>query len=365
MPEPHRARRDRLRQLLREAELDAALVTDLVNVRYLTGFTGSNAALLVSADGAGADPAVFATDGRYETQSAAQVPELPRVLERVCAPALARRAAADGHRLLGFEAHHVTVEELQLITDAAAPVPPRPMGHLVERLRVRKSAEEIELLGRACAIADTALAQLLEAGGVRPGRSEREVALDLDWRMLQLGAEAVSFETIVASGENSAIPHHRPTGRELAAGDFVKFDFGATYGGYHSDMTRTLILAPARPWQEELYQLVAQAQRVGREAVRVGADVRAVDAAARSVIDAAGYGERFSHGLGHGVGLQVHEAPNLSPRGAGTLPELAAVTVEPGVYLPGRGGVRIEDTLVVEDAGARLLTQTGRDLVIV
>jgi Xaa-Pro aminopeptidase len=182
--------------------------------------------------------------------------------------------------------------------------------------------------------------------------------------MLALGAEAPSFETIVAAGANSAIPHHRPDATELRDGDFLKLDFGATVEGYHSDMTRTLVLGHAADWQREVYELVAAAQAAGRSALAVGADVVAVDAAAREVIAAAGHAEHFSHGLGHGVGLEIHEAPGIGPLGAGTLAAGMAVTVEPGVYLPGRGGVRIEDTLLVTDDVPELLTLTSKELLV-
>ena len=363
MPATHAARRARLRERLRAADLDAALVSNLVNVRYLTGFTGSNAALLVFADGATSDHAVFCTDGRYDTQSATQVPDLERVLSRACDLALTARAGTDGVRRLGYESHHVTVDGLKALREQAPEAGFGTLARAVEALRLTKDDTEIALLRQACAYADTALAEMIAAGGIRPGRTEKDVARDLENRMLDLGADARSFETIVAAGANSAIPHHRPTNAVLAAGDLVKLDFGAECGGYHSDMTRTLVLGEPAAWQREVYDLVATAQRAGREALAVGADVVAVDAAARSVIAAAGYGPQFSHGLGHGVGLEIHEAPTLSALGAGTLAGLTPVTVEPGVYLPGRGGVRIEDTLVVRDDGPELLTLTSKDLV--
>jgi Xaa-Pro dipeptidase len=354
------ARRDRLRELIQAAGLDAALVTNLVNVRYLTGFTGSNAALLVGAGG----PDVFCTDGRYRTQSARQVPELERVIERASEAALATRAGADGIRRLGYESHAVTVDLYGTLTERAGGAELVSLAKAVERLRAAKDEAEIALLREACAIADRALAALVAAGGLRPGRTERAVARDLDNRMLDLGADAPSFETIVAGGPNSAIPHHRPTDRELAAGDFVKLDFGATYRGYHSDMTRTLVLGEPAGWQREVYDLVAAAQAAGRAALTPGAEVVEVDRTARAVIETAGYGAEFGHGLGHGVGLEIHEAPTVGPTGTGTLADRMPVTVEPGVYLEGRGGVRIEDTLVVRPGGPELLTTTTKDLVI-
>ncbi len=368
MPATHVDRRDRLRAVLRDRGLDAALVSDLVNIRYLTGFTGTNAALLVLADGPGPDPGVFCTDGRYDLQADEEVPEMERVLDRTSAPALAARAGRYGVRALGYESHHVTVDGLAALTgaagsDAAGTVRMASLERAVEQLRLVKDHGEIEDLRRACAIADQALAELVAAGGIRAGRTEREVGRDLDTRMLDLGAHAPSFATIVAAGPNSAIPHHRPADRELATGDLVKLDFGAEHAGYHSDMTRVFVLGEPAGWQREIHELVRAAQQAGREALAVGADVVEVDRTARQVIEKAGYGPQFSHGLGHGVGLEVHEAPTLSPLGAGTLAELTPVTVEPGVYLAGRGGVRIEDTLVVRADGPELLTLTGKDLV--
>ncbi|WP_086823457.1 Xaa-Pro peptidase family protein [Allokutzneria sp. NRRL B-24872] len=358
MPETHARRRSLLRAELRAKELDALLVTDLLNLRYLTGFTGSNGALLVHAEGD--ERSVFCTDGRYLTQSDAQVPDLERAIDRPCDTALAKKA----NGRLGFESHKVTVDGLDLIKEASGAELVRAAG-LVEQLRLIKDEAEVEALRMACAAADRALAALVEHGGLRPGRTELEVARELESRMLEHGAAGPAFETIVAAGANSAVPHHRPTGAVLRRGDFVKIDFGALVDGYHSDMTRTFALGEVADWQREVYELVAAAQAAGRGALAVGTKVSDVDAAARAVIEAAGHGERFLHGLGHGVGLQVHEAPALSKVGVGTLAAGMAVTVEPGVYLAGRGGVRIEDTLVVRAGAPELLTLTTKDLVVV
>jgi Xaa-Pro aminopeptidase len=336
------------------------LVTDLINVRYLSGFTGSNAALLLYAD----DRApVLATDGRYRTQAAQQAPDLEVAIERACGRYLAGRAADTGVEKLGFESHVVTVDAYDAL---AAEVGRAGSAELVrasgtvEALREIKDAGEVALLRLACEAADAALADLVERGGLRPGRTEREVGRELEALMLDHGADGVSFETIVAAGANSAIPHHRPTAAVLAAGDFVKIDFGALVGGYHSDMTRTFILGSAADWQVELYQLVADAQQAGRAALHAGAGLRDVDAAARQVIADAGYGDNFGHGLGHGVGLQIHEAPGINASAAGTLSAGSAVTVEPGVYLPERGGVRIEDTLFVPSESREASEEPGR-----
>jgi Xaa-Pro aminopeptidase len=354
-----------LRRRLAAVELDAILITDLVNVRYLSGFTGSNAALLIRVDD---ETPVLATDGRYVTQAAAQSPDAEVVIERACGPHLSARAVECGVRRLGFESHVVTVDGFATLRKAAGGAVEfvRAAG-TVESLREVKDAGEIALLRLACEAADAALADLVAAGGLRPGRTEKEVARDLESRMLDHGADGVSFETIVAAGPNSAIPHHRPTDTVLAAGDFVKIDFGALVAGYHSDMTRTFVLSPVAQWQLDVYDLVATAQRVGREALAPGVSLRDVDGVSRQVIADAGYAENFGHGLGHGVGLQIHEAPGISASSAGTLLAGSAVTVEPGVYLPGYGGVRIEDTLVVGSANTpapELLTRFPKELAI-
>ncbi|MEU6131938.1 aminopeptidase P family protein [Saccharopolyspora sp. NPDC047091] len=369
MPETHARRRQALRDLLRRADLDAVLVTDLLNIRYLTGFTGSQAALVVhAADEPGAERGTaFSTDGRYRTQSAEQVPDLERLIERPSELVLAEHLAQDParYRRTGFESGHVTVDGLDVLAAAAPGIELVRAPGLVEDLRLIKDAAEVDALRMACAAADRALADLIEHGGLRPGRTELEVARELEARMREHGAAGPSFETIVAAGAHSAIPHHRPTGAVLAAGDFVKMDFGALVDGYHSDMTRTVVLGSPADWQREIYELVRTAQAAGREAVRPGADVREVDGAARKVIEDAGYGERFPHGLGHGVGLEIHEAPALSQRGDGTIREGMVVTVEPGVYVPERGGVRIEDTLAVRASTPELLTLTTKELVAV
>ncbi|MCW2593441.1 MAG: Xaa-Pro aminopeptidase [Mycobacterium sp.] len=340
------------------------LVTDLVNVRYLSGFTGSNAALLVRADD---ETPVLATDGRYLTQAAQQSPDAEIVIERACGLHLAARAAADGVRRLGFESHVVTVDNYANLQRATPDVEFIRAAGTVEVLREVKDAGELALLRLACEAADSALLELVETGGLRPGRTEKQVGRELESRMLDHGADGISFETIVATGPNSAIPHHRPTDAELAAGDFVKIDFGALVCGYHSDMTRTFALAPVAQWQRDVYDLVATAQRAGREALAPGAILKDVDGASRQVIADAGYAENFGHGLGHGVGLEIHEAPGISASAPGTLLAGSAVTVEPGVYLPGRGGVRIEDTLVVGSDDSRapeLLTRFPKELAV-
>jgi Xaa-Pro aminopeptidase len=358
------ARRDALRATAAERGLDAVLVTNLLNVRYLTGFTGSNGALLLRTDGAD----LLGTDGRYTTQAGIQVPDVELLVDRATVAALARAAVQRGTGTLGYESHDVTVDGLAALQKMLAEAGTAPalasVRRAVEGLRAIKDDDEVESLRRACAVADQALAELAAEGALRPGRTELDVGRELDARMLVLGAEAPSFETIVATGANSAIPHHRPDATVLRDGDFLKLDFGATVDGYHSDMTRTVVLGHAADWQREIYELVVASQAAGRAALAVGTEVVAVDSASRDVIAAAGHAEHFTHGLGHGVGLEIHEAPVIGPLGAGRLAAGMAVTVEPGVYLPGHGGVRIEDTLIVTDDAPELLTLTSKELLV-
>jgi Xaa-Pro aminopeptidase len=369
MPQPHVARRARAQEKTAALGADAALITSLVNVRYLTGLASSNAALLLPVHG----PAVLGTDSRYELTAQREAPELELIVDRFIGPALTRLAGARGLRAVAFEAHVMTVEQHQELAGVAGAPSLVPSGRIIEELRMVKDETEIALLARACAITSEAFSAALP--GIGPGQTERGLAMLLERAMIDLGAEAPAFDTIVASGPNGAIPHHVPAGRPFAAGDLITIDCGARYEGYHADMTRTVALGEPAAWQRDIYELVAHAQRAGIGAATAGTDVSAVDAAARDLIAAAGHGGHFRHGLGHGVGLEVHEAPTIGYGKTGTLLDGVPVTVEPGIYLPGRGGVRIEDTLVVRahpvastSAGAagspEILTTTTRELLV-
>jgi len=359
MPRIHAERRGRAQQLVRELGAGAVLVTVRQNVRYLTGLASSNAALLLPADG----PGVLATDSRYALAAERDAPDLELLTERFIEGKLAAEAARRGVTVLAFEAHEMTVERHAEVAARAEGVTTVPFGRKIEELRMVKDSDELELLATACRLSSQALADVLPE--IRPGLSERKLASLLDYRMSQLGADGPAFDTIVASGPNGAIPHHAPTDRPLRRGDLVTMDFGALYQGYHADMTRTVAVGEPAGWQRDVYDLVAEAQRAGVEAVEVGAETGAVDAAARDVIEAAGYAGNFQHGVGHGVGLEIHEAPMLGYGRTGKLADRVPVTVEPGVYLPGKGGVRIEDVLVVTaGGGARILTSTTRELLV-
>ena len=358
------ARRERLRALLVEHELDALLVTTLVNVRYLTGFTGSAGELLVTADGAGD---VFVTDGRYDQQSADQVGDLARRI--LPAAGWLGAGTADADRV-GLEAHTVSWQRARAAgAELGRPVVAAP--RLVEMLRVVKDATEVAALRRACAVGDAAFADML--GWLAPGITERQTAARLNQALLVHGGDDRGFDTIFASGPNTAVPHHQPTDRALAAGDMIKVDFGALVDGYHSDMTRMISLGQPGGVLREVFGVVRESQAAGVAAAAEGAQSAGIDAACRAVIDAAGYGDRFIHGTGHGVGLEIHEDPSVRPDREGlavtaapsvTLRSGMAITVEPGVYLPGVGGVRIEDDLVITPHGPDVLTRTPTELVI-
>lgn len=362
MPETQAARRRRAAERIAAADADAALITSPPNVRYLTGLASSNAALLLTVDAA----AVLATDSRYTLAARRDCPDVDVRTCQFVEPELARQLAARALRRVCFEAHEMTVERHDRLVAAAEGVTFAAFGREIEDLRQVKDDGEIELLTVACRITGETLAEVLPHVG--PGRTERDVAAELDRGMVERGADRPAFDTIVAAGPNGALPHHVPSDRPLAAGDLVTIDFGARYRGYHADMTRTVAVGAPADWQREVHALVAAAQRAGVAAVRAGAAIADVDAAARDVIAAAGHGEHFQHGLGHGVGLEIHEAPIVGRGRRGTLRCDTSVTVEPGVYLPDRGGVRIEDVVVAGDAdgspGSRVLTTAPRDLLV-
>jgi Xaa-Pro aminopeptidase len=356
-------RLDRLRSLVADAGADALLVTTPANVRYLTGFNGSAGVLCVSADAA-----LLVTDGRYRTQAAEQLQSsgLTRQVEltvggvQVQREAIAAAAARAGSRI-GLEADNVTWSAQRRWSEAVAPVEPVATSGVVEGLRQVKDAGEVARIARAAAIADAALGDVLAMLGA--GCTEVEVALALDTAMRRRGAEDRAFETIVASGPNAAKPHARPTSRAITPGDPVVIDFGATFDGYRSDMTRTFCVGgvPA-PALARVFDVVAEAQAAGVAAVGPGVVSGEIDRVCRDRIAQAGWADAFEHGTGHGVGLDIHEAPAVASGSTAILATGVVVTVEPGVYLAGVGGVRIEDTVVVTELGCRVLTGFTKDI---
>lgn len=355
----------RLRGLLADVRIDGLVVTTRANVRYLTGFSGSAGSLVVTADAA-----LLVTDGRYRTQAAEQLSSAGvGDLVDLGIGGLVAQADAVGGLLgrslaptVGLEADDVTWSA-QRRWAAVLPGEVVPTSGLVERLRVVKDEGEITAMAAAADIADRALGEVLPMLG--EGRTESEVALAIDTAMRRLGAEDRAFETIVASGPNAAKPHARPGPRVICAGDPVVVDFGATVGGYRSDMTRTFCVGgPPGGDLARVFEVVADAQAAGVAAVRASVAAGDVDAACRDRIAAAGWADAFEHGTGHGVGLDIHEAPSVAPRSTAILTPGTVVTVEPGVYLAGVGGVRIEDTVVVTDGGCRPLTRFPKDIAV-
>jgi len=352
------SRADRVADALAERELDLLLVTDLVNVRYLTGFTGSNGMAIV-----GRDVRRFITDFRYVEQAAVEVAGFDREQGPQDFVGALGDGWPDGELRLGFEDDHVSVRRHGRLREV---IPERislvAAGGVVEALRAVKEPEEVERIAAAAALADEVYDWLREQGLV--GRTERDVALALENEMRRRGAEP-SFDSIVASSERGALPHARPADVPIAHGTLVTLDIGARLDGYCSDCTRTWATGEVPDDLAEAYALVQRAQQAALDAVRPGPEGREVDAVAREIIEAAGHGEHFGHGLGHGVGLAVHEGPRLARTADAPLVAGNVVTVEPGVYLPGRGGVRIEDLAVVTEDGRRVLSGTTKELVTV
>jgi len=358
------SRLDRLRAALAEAEIPALLVTRLANIRYLTGFTGSAAMLLV-----GPDAASFVTDGRYRDQSAEQLSAngVSATIE-IGATAgaqgefLAGVARDAGYAGIGLEAHGVTWAQQRSMAGWFTGTELIAADPIVEELRMVKEAGEVDRIHAACAIADDALASLLPM--LREQPTEIAFARALERAMVDRGASGNSFEPIVASGPNGAKPHARPTERVIGTGELVVIDFGCIVEGYCSDMTRTVSVGEPSAEARRIWEVVYEAQAAGRDAVAAGADCATVDRACRDIIDDAGWGGAFLHSTGHGVGLEVHEDPRVSSASTASLRSGFVVTVEPGVYLPGIGGVRIEDTVVVTDSGSEPLTAFPKTLVV-
>ncbi len=353
-------RRRQLAALLAGQRIDAMLVTHLTHVRYLTGFSGSNGGVLLRKDLS----ATVATDGRYTTQIAEEVPDLEALLARAVGPALL--GTLEGPLRVGYEADYVSVTELEKLT-AAAPADVRlvPVTGVIESIRLRKGRYELDRLTELAELANQALLDLIDAGELAVGRTERAVAADLEYRMRTAGAERVSFDTIVASGPNSALPHHGADDRVIADGDLVTIDFGAHLRGFNSDCTRTFVMGHADDFAREIYDVVLRSQLAGVAAATAGTKLVDVDAACRDVIADAGFGEYFVHSTGHGVGLDVHEGPYAARTGTGTLEADMTLTIEPGIYVPGRGGVRIEDTLIITPGAPRIITTAPKELTII
>ncbi|MBN2909880.1 aminopeptidase P family protein [Polycladomyces sp. WAk] len=350
---------DRLRERLKEQDLEALLVTHPMNRRYLTGFTGTAGMVLVTEK-----EAKLLVDFRYVEQAQKQAPHLDvvrvggepfRTVAGLCREWNVSRLAFEQDHLV-----YARAEKLKSILDGVEVV---PVSNMVEKLRETKDADELETLRRAARIVDEVFAEILKE--IRPGLRERDIAFRLEFLMREKGADSSSFDIIVASGPRSALPHGVASDRVLEKGDLVTLDFGALYEGYCSDITRTIVLGKPNERQREIYDIVLHAQQAALEAVRPGVTGRDVDKVARDIITDRGYGEQFGHSTGHGIGLEIHEAPTLSVNGETVLQSGMVVTVEPGIYLPGFGGVRIEDDVVVTEQGKEVLTHSPKNLIVI
>ena len=364
MPSPQlEARLARVRQALAEKQMDALLLTDMDNVGYVSGFTGSTAYALILPD-----EAILLTDPRYTLRARQECPQFTGAVAQGSGgyqEALTRTLAERPHlKKLGFEAQTVTVAQWEhLKKDAPPALEWLPTEGVIEALRMVKDEGEVAAIRHAIAVAESAWEAVKPL--LRPGIREREFALELDFAMRRAGADGSAFETIVASGASGAHPHHQAGDRPLAPGDLVTVDWGATVGGYVSDITRTVGLAPLTTAQRDLHALVLEAQRRAIAAIRPGRSGKEIDAVARDFLTERGYGEQFGHSLGHSIGRKVHDGPALSARSEKVvLGPGMVVTVEPGVYLENWGGIRIEEDVLVTDTGCEVLTHLPSELEV-
>ena len=340
--------------------VDGIVITSEPNVRYLSGFTGSESFLFLSHTAR-----VFITDSRYIEQAEDECAGFEVVRYRHPYPELEAilggLAATHGVHNLGFEKDSIMYRLYDRLANSGLEAELVPTVGIVETLRYVKDDYELQLIAKAARIADEAFHHILEI--VETGIEEKDIEIELDYFMKKAGAAAAGFPTIIASGPRSSLPHAVPSRRKIEYGDFVTMDFGAMYGGYRSDMTRTVVIGRANDTQREIYETVKRAQAAGCSRIRAGVAGTDPDRAARDVIKDAGFGDFFGHGLGHGVGLEIHEEPFMSPRCEKTLTAGSVVTVEPGIYLPRWGGVRIEDTVVVKEDGCEVLTLSPKELI--
>jgi len=350
-------RRSRLNRFFEENRLDAILVTDLRNVRYLSGFSGSDGALLVTRTGS-----FFLCDSRYTLQAVDEVQGAQIRECKVRLDTLAEIADEKGILQLGFEAAHTTVSDYKKLAEKLSAVKLTEIGSAFDDIRSCKDRSEVDSLKLVANLASLALLNVLKR--IRPGISEAEIALDLEFEMRRLGADGRAFEFIVASGVRGAMPHARASSKVIEPGELITIDFGALKDGYHSDETVTISCGEPGERAREIHGVVREAHDLAVAAVAPGVCCKALDAIARNHIAEKGYADYFGHGLGHGVGLDVHEKPTVSPRSEAVLEDGMVITVEPGIYIPGFGGVRIEDTLLVTADGYEVLTSADKRLLI-
>jgi Xaa-Pro aminopeptidase len=343
--------------LLKKNNIDIFLVSEINHVRYLAGFTGTNGMVVLAPP-----KAYFLTDFRYAVQSQKEVKNCQVIIaSRQLATELPKIPVFTKGKRVGIEGDFVTISLLDKFKELMPAITFKATTQLIESLSITKDGDEVGKIRKAVRIADKAFAETLEL--LKPGIKEMDVALEIEFKMRALGAENVSFETIVASGQRSAMPHGRASDKKLRKGDFVTLDFGCLYRGYASDITRTVVLGKATEKQKKIYGIVLAAQKAACRAVKPGLSCNRLDNVAREMIMKAGYGDHFGHGLGHGIGLLVHDRPVLSPQSNDVLAPGMVVTIEPGIYISNWGGVRIEDDVLVTDGGGQILSKSPKELL--
>lgn len=345
---------ERLKKLVSVIPANATLIFSPENLYYFSGFTGGEGMLYIDKS-----RLLLFTDSRYTVQARDEAPDF-EVID-TAQTSVSEFLKKQGDKAYGFEDDYVTFSKFASLKRISPKSVFSPVSSHIDKLRMIKDEHEISLIEKAANIADSAYNYILDKIAV--GKTEREIALDLEYFMLRQGAEGLSFDTIAASGIRSCMPHGTATDKVIETGDFLTLDFGCKYKGYCSDMTRTVVVGKASDRQKEIYNTVLSAQKAALDTIRAGELAKAVDDAARGVIENAGYGKHFGHGLGHSLGLKVHESPSCSPKSSDILTENMLMTVEPGIYIDDFGGVRIEDLVCVTNDGHRNLTTSGKDLI--
>ena len=357
VPYDYRARQKLAEETLDSHRAEGLLVTHLPNVRYLCGFTGSAGALLIARG-----KRFFLTDGRYREQAGSEVQNAKIVITRLALlDGVAEQVKKLRLRSLAIESDHMTVAARDRLARQVGGAKLRSVNGLVEKLRLIKDAAELQAIRNAVQLACGLFDDMVS--GIRPGVAETDISAELEYSARRAGADGMSFETIVASGTRSALPHGRASSQPVSSSGFVVLDFGVILAGYCSDMTRTVHVGKPSSQAREMYESLREAQQAAREAVRPGVTAGEVDLAARSLLRKAGYGRFFTHSTGHGVGLEIHEAPRVARGQSDVLEPGMVITIEPGIYMPGQGGARIEDMVAVTDTGHELLTSTRRELI--
>ena len=350
---------ENLRSKLSSEKIDAMYIVHLPNIRYVTGFTGSNAQLIVTQR-----DAYFFSDGRYGEQARQEVTNAKIYITstRSITEEIVHRKILKGIKRLGFEKDHILYSHYMLASKSFAPVNMKGVSQFVERWRMIKSSDEIHALRKAAEISDVVFYHLLTR--IKPGVTEIDLSSEITFAHKSLGASGDAFEPIVLAGKRSSLVHGQPDGTKIKQGDIVLLDFGCVFGGYHSDMTRVVVVGKTSCRIRNMYDLILEAQQAAIESARVGADVRGIDRAARSIIRKAGLGKYFSHSTGHGIGLEIHETPRVSFKGEHVVEPGNVITIEPGVYIPNVGGIRIEDDIVIGADAPEVLNKSPKELIV-